>query len=188
MTIDTIKNALPEYAKDIKLNISSLVNEESLTTQQLWGCFVACAMTGANETVLQSVLAEASQHLSAEAMVAAKSASAIMAMNNVYYKFVGMSANSEYKTMPAKLRMNVIANPGVDKGDFELWSLAVSAMNGCKFCVDAHEGQLKAYNIGATEVQTAVRIASVIAAASAILNAETASAMTERTSSMAAAA
>lgn len=180
MTIETIKNALPEYAKDIKLNISSLVNEETLTSQQLWGCFVACAMTGANETVTQSILSEAAQHLSTEAMTAAKSASAIMAMNNVYYKFVGMSANNEYKTMPAKLRMNVIANPGVDKGDFELWSLAVSAMNGCKFCVDAHEGQLKAHNIGSAEVQTAVRIASVVAAASAILNAEYAAGSSEQ--------
>ncbi|PZQ47695.1 MAG: alkyl hydroperoxide reductase [Micavibrio aeruginosavorus] len=172
MSLENIKNAIPDYAKDIKLNVSGIANEETLTAQQFWGTMLACAMTGGNETVITNVVAEASANLSPEAVAAAKSAASIMAMNNVYYKFVGMSANPEYKTMPAKLRMNVIGNPGVDKGDFELWSLAVSAMNGCKYCVDAHEAQLKAHGIDSVKIQTAVRIASVMAAASAVLSAE----------------
>jgi alkyl hydroperoxide reductase subunit D len=174
MSMDAIKNAIPDYAKDIKLNLSGLANEETLSAQQFWGCMMACAMAGGNATVISNVAAESAAHLSAEAMTAAKASASIMAMNNVYYKFVGMSANPEYKTMPAKLRMNVIGNPGVDKGDFELWSLAVSAMNGCKYCVDSHEAQLKNHGIDAAKIQTAVRIASVMAAASAILNAEAA--------------
>ncbi len=172
MSIENIKNAIPDYAKDIKLNISGLANEESLSPQQFWGTMLACAMAGGNANVIANVAADAAQNLSAEAMMAAKAAASIMAMNNVYYKFVGMSANPEYKTMPAKLRMNIIGNPGVDKGDFELWSLAVSAMNGCKFCVDAHENQLKGHGIDSSKIQTAVRIASVMAAASAVLSAE----------------
>lgn len=179
MSIETIKNAIPDYAKDTRLNLSSIVNEDTLTTQQLWGCLLACAYTSANDVVLSNIAAEAATHLSETALNAAKSAASIMAMNNVYYKFVGMSANGDYKTMPAKLRMNVIANPGVDKGDFELWSLAVSAMNGCKFCVDAHEQQLAQHGIGSTQVQTAVRIASVIASTSAVLAAEATLAQTD---------
>lgn len=174
MSIESIKNAIPEYAKDIKLNISGLANEETLSAQQFWGAMLSCALAGGNEFVIANVAADAAEHLSPEAMNGAKAAASIMAMNNVYYKFVGMSANPEYKTMPAKLRMNVIANPGVDKGDFELWSLAVSAMNGCKFCVDAHENQLKGHGIDSAKIQTAVRIASVMAAASAVLTGETA--------------
>jgi len=174
MSLEAIKNRMPDYAKDIKLNISGLVNEETLSAQQFWGTMVACALNGGNDYVIREVLEEAAVHLSVEALSAAKSAAAIMAMNNVYYKFVGMSANAEYKSMPAKLRMNVIGNPGVDKGDFELWSLAVSAMNGCKYCVDAHEQTLKSHNIDAVHVQTAVRIASVIAAASSVLTGEAA--------------
>lgn len=174
MSLETIKNAIPDYAKDIKLNISGLANEETLSAQQFWGCMMACALAGGNETVIREVAADAASNLSAEAMTAAKAAASIMAMNNVYYKFVGMSANPEYKTMPAKLRMNVIGNPGVDKGDFELWSLAVSAMNGCKYCVDAHEHQLKGHGIDAAKIQTAVRIASVMAAASAVMTGEAA--------------
>ncbi len=172
MSLENVKNAIPDYAKDIKLNISGLANEDTLTPQQFWGCVAACAMTGGNAFVMNEAMSEAAQHLSSEAMNAAKAAASIMAMNNVYYKFVGMSANEAYKTMPAKLRMNIIGNPGVDKGDFELWSLAVSAMNGCKFCVDAHEGQLKAHNIDATHIQTAVRIAAVMAAATSVITAQ----------------
>lgn len=174
MILDNIKNAMPEYAKDIKLNISGLANEETLSAQQFWGTVMACALAGGNEFVIRETSSEAAANLSAEAFNAAKAAASIMAMNNVYYKFIGMSANPEYKTMPAKLRMNVIGNPGVDKGDFELWSLAVSAMNGCKYCVDAHEAQLRGHGIDSAKIQTAVRIASVIAAASAVLTGEAA--------------
>lgn len=172
MSLENIKNAIPDYAKDIKLNVSAIANEETLSPQQFWGSVLACALAGGNAFVIAQAASEAAQNLSPEALTAAKAAASIMAMNNVYYKFVGMSANPEYKTMPAKLRMNVIGNPGVDKGDFELWSLAVSAMNGCKYCVDAHEAQLKAHAIDAAKVQTAVRIASIMAAASAVLTAE----------------
>lgn len=172
MSLEAIKSAIPAYAKDIKLNISSLLNEELLTGQQLWGCLLSCAYSAGNKDLLNNVLPEATQNMPPAAIEAAKSAASIMAMNNVYYKFVGMSANPDYKSMPARLRMNVIANPGVDKGDFELWSLAVSAMNGCKYCVDAHEAELAKHGLQAAHIQTAVRIAAVIAALASILSAE----------------
>jgi len=171
MSIENLKDALPDYAKDIKLNLSSLAGDESLTPQQLWGSFLACALAGRNPAVIGAVEAEASAHLSAEALQAAKAAAAIMAMNNVYYKFTGMMGDA-YMTMPAKLRMNVIANPGVDKLDFELWSLAVSAINGCQFCVKSHEKMLLDGGLSREQIQTAVRIAAVVQACSAILSGE----------------
>ena len=97
-----------------------------------------------------------------------------MAQNNVYYRFVNLAANKEYGTIPAKLRMNVIGNPGVDKIDFELWSLAVSAINGCGMCIDAHEAELKKSGMSAEQIQTAVRIAASVAAAAAVLDGENA--------------
>ncbi len=172
MSIDTIKDAMPEYAKDIKLNISSLANDETLNQQQLWGTFLASALAGRNDFIIEQIDAEAKQHLSAEAYNAAKSAAAIMGMNNVYYRFVHLASNKEYQTMQAKLRMNVIGNPGVDKMDFELWSLAVSAINACGMCIDAHETQLLQHGISKDQVQTTVRIASVIHAASVIMDGE----------------
>lgn len=170
MSLDTIKNAMPEYAKDIKLNISSLANEDTLSPQQFWGTVVASAMAGRQAFVMENAMNAAREHLSVEAMQAAKAAAAIMAMNNVYYKFAGMMGG-EYQTMPAKLRMNIIGNPGVDKMDFELWSLAVSAINGCAYCVKAHEKQLESHGVSKAQIQTAVRVASVIQAASAIMDA-----------------
>ena len=172
MGIDTIKEQLPEYAKDIKLNLSTLVNEETLSEQQLWGTFLASAMASRNALVIAAIKEEAASHLSEEAQNAAKGAASIMAMNNVYYRFVHLATNKDYQTMQAKLRMNIIGNPGVDKLDFELWSLAVSAINGCGMCIDAHEAVLLKEGISKEQVQTAVRIGSVVHAASCVLDAE----------------
>lgn len=176
MSIENLKGQMPEFAKDIKLNLSNLASDESLTEQQKWGTFLASALGTRQPEVIAQVEAEAAQHLSAQALNAAKAAAAIMAQNNVYYRFVHLSSNKEYGTLPAKLRMNVMANPGVDKADFELWSLAVSAINGCGMCIDAHEAELKKAGLGAEQIQTAVRIAATIAAAAAVIDGESASA------------
>lgn len=174
MSIDTLKNMVPDYAKDLKLNLGSLANEEELNDQQKYGCFVACALAGRNETVIREIIEEATGILSDEAMTAAKSAASIMAMNNVYYRFAHIATSKDYLTMPAKLRMNVIGNPGVDKVDFELWSLAVSAINGCGMCIDAHEKQLLDHGMTKSQIQASVRIAATVQAISAIMDGENA--------------
>ena len=95
-----------------------------------------------------------------------------MGMNNVYYRAVHMLSNEVYRTLPAKLRMNVIAAPGIDKADFELYSLAVSAVNGCAMCLDAHESELRKHGISSEQIQAALRIAAVINAVSRVLAAD----------------
>ena len=172
MSIDSLKDALPDYAKDIKLNLGSLTGDESLTAQQLWGCFVASALATRNSLVIAAVVADANDKLSPEAMTGAKAAASIMAMNNIYYRFVHLASNQTYHTMPAKLRMNVIGNPGVEKTDFELWSLAVSAVNGCGLCIDSHEQHLVKAGLSAEQVQTAVRIAATLHAVAATIEGE----------------
>jgi alkyl hydroperoxide reductase subunit D len=174
MSIDTLKNALPDYAKDIKLNLSSLSADESLTPQQLWGCFLASALASRNAGVIREIASVAKGHLSETAYSAAQAAAAIMAQNNVYYRFVHLSSSKDYKTLPAKLRMNVMANPGVEKADFELWSLAVSAINGCGMCIDSHEAELRKHGLSSEQVQTAVRVASTVHAAACVLDGEAA--------------
>lgn len=172
MSIENLKGQIPEYAKDIKLNLSSMANDETLSKQQLWGCLLASALGTRSATVIAAIEAEAAQHLSEQAQNAAKSAAAIMAMNNVYYRFVHLAKNKEYQTLSAKLRMNVIANPGVEKTDFELWSLAVSAINGCGMCIDAHEAELRKHGMTTEQIQTSVRIASTVAAVAAVIDGE----------------
>jgi alkyl hydroperoxide reductase subunit D len=174
MSITSLKTLIPDYAKDLKLNLSSLTSDESLTEQQLWGTFLASALATRSTALIKEVTEEAEGYLSADALNAVKSAAAIMGMNNIYYRFVHLSSNKEYQTMQAKLRMNVIGNPGVDKADFELWSLAVSAINGCGMCIDAHEAELIKHGLTAQQIQTSVRIASVIHAIGATIDSEAA--------------
>ena len=172
MSIDNLKSQIPAYAKDIKLNLSSMANDETLNTQQLWGTFLASALATRNQAVIAEIAEEAIAHLSPEAAEAAKGAAAIMGMNNIYYRFVHLASNKEYGTLPAKLRMNIIGNPGVEKVDFELWSLAVSAINGCGMCIDAHEAEIRQHGVSTEQIQTAVRIASIINAVAAVLDGE----------------
>lgn len=171
MSIETLKARIPEYAKDLKLNLGSLATEPALTPQQLAGTFIAAAHASRNAEVTRAITAEFAPKLSAEALAAAKAAAAIMGMNNVYYRFVHL-VGGEYGNMPAKLRMNIIGKPGVDKADFELWSLAVSAVNGCGMCMEAHEKMVRQAGMGQEQVQAAVRIASVVHAVAAALDGE----------------
>jgi len=171
MTIETLKEKLPEYAKDIKLNLGSLANEVSLTPQQRAGCFIVSALASRNAEVTQSMVAEFGPQLSAEALTAAKAAAAIMGMNNIYYRFVHL-VGGDYEKLPARLRMNVIGKPGIEKVDFELWSLAVSAVNGCGMCLTAHEKVVRDAGLSTEQVQAAVRIASVVHAVAAVLDGE----------------
>ena len=174
MSLETLKDRLPEYAKDLKLNLSSLANEPVLTEQQRAGAFVAAALASRNPEVTVELVAEFAPKLSPEALNAAKAAAAVMGMNNIYYRFTHLASAPDYKTMPARLRMNVIARPGVDKVDFELWSLVVSAINGCGACVDSHEREVRKAGLTAEQVQAAVRIAAVVHAVAATLDGENA--------------
>lgn len=173
MSIDALRDLIPAYAKDIALNLGSLASETVLNDQQKWGCFVASAHAVGVAPVVRAVEAAAAEKLSPEALTAARAAAAIMGMNNIYYRSLHLMKNPEYTTLPARLRMNVLANPGVEKMDFELWSAAVSAINGCGACLDAHESELRKHGVPAQRVQTALRIGAVVHAASRIVASET---------------
>jgi lipoyl-dependent peroxiredoxin subunit D len=176
MSIESLKQQLPDYAKDLKLNLSSLAAETVLTEQQKAGAFVASALAARNSAVSEALIAEFAPKLSPEALTAAKAAAAIMAMNNIYYRFTHLVEEREYETMRASLRMNVMANPGCSKIDFELASLAVSAINGCGKCVDSHEKTLKKHDVPALAIQSAARIAAVIHAVAVTIEQATAAA------------
>jgi alkyl hydroperoxide reductase subunit D len=162
MSIETLKQELPDFAKDVRLNLSAIVNDETLAPEAKYGLLLACAIATRNQHVLEAIDQEARAHLSPKARDAAAAAATIMAMNNVYYRFVHLVSNKAYASMPAKLRMNVLSNPGVSKEDFELWCLAISAINGCGMCMDAHEKTLIAAGVSQETIQTAVRFAGIV--------------------------
>jgi alkyl hydroperoxide reductase subunit D len=172
--IEALKDRIPDFAKDVKLNLSSMAADETLGAQTKYGLFLAAAIATRNPDLIAAMEAEATSKLTPSAIAAARSAAAIMAMNNVYYRFLHLASNKEYGTMPARLRMNVIANPGVDKTDFELWSLAVSAINGCGTCIDSHEKVLKDAGVSAATIQTTVRFAAIIQSVAVALEAASA--------------
>jgi len=175
-SIDGLKNRLPDYAKDLRLNLGTVLTQSSLTPQQAWGAAVASAYAARNAEVTRAILAEAGQVLEPAVLNAAKAAGAIMGMNNIYYRFVHLAGNKDYGRMPARLRMNVIGNHGVDKVDFELWSLAASAVNGCGACIEAHEREVLQKGLTTENVQDVVRIAAVLHAVATVIDAETAAA------------
>ncbi|MGO8987017.1 MAG: carboxymuconolactone decarboxylase family protein [Terriglobales bacterium] len=162
MNLNELLDSVPAYAKDLKLNLSTLLQQQELNEQQIWGTVAASAIASRNAQVLQTLLGEAALHLSRQALEAAKSAAAIMGMNNIYYRFQHLSKNAKYATLPARLRMNGLRSHGTDPIDFELWALAVSAINGCGLCVDAHEQVLRGKGMTEESIVAAVRLASVI--------------------------
>ena len=158
MSIETLKTALPDYAKDLKLNLRPRGRDRAHPAAA-GGTFSPRRSPRARRSH-PGDQSRARPKLSPEALTAAKTAAAIMAMNNIYYRFVHL-VGGDYEHMPARLRMNVIAKPGVDKVDFELWSLAVSAINGCGLCIE-HEQALREAGVTAEAIQAAVRIAAVV--------------------------
>jgi len=175
MNLETLLDTVPGYAKDLKLNFSTVVGQQmDLTPQQAWGTVVASAYATGNGELLRAVVEQAAQHMSEQAIEAAKGAAAIMGMNNIYYRFLHLTSNEKYKTMPARLRMNIIRQHGVEHVDFELWCTAVSAINGCGACVDSHEKTLRDKGMEEEKVLAALRIASVVNALAKSLTAEAA--------------
>jgi alkyl hydroperoxide reductase subunit D len=164
MSLKQFAEALPEYAKDLKLNLTSILSDQLLGEERKNGLLLACAHGSGYKPLVEAAEAEIAGKLPQVQANAARGAAALMAMNNVYYRFVHLVANPEYGTMPAKLRMNFIGSHGIPKEDFELFCIAVSAMNGCGMCIDSHERVLLEHGVKSDTIQSAVRIAAVIKA------------------------
>jgi lipoyl-dependent peroxiredoxin subunit D len=162
VSIDNVKNALPDYAKDLKLNLSSIVRSTELNEQQLWGALVATAAATKSAALLREVSEDARGMLTEQAYHAALASASIMGMNNVFYRTRGQ-LDGAYDDLRPGLRMNIIGNPGVPKADFELWSLAVSAINGCGHCVTAHEATLRDADVERSTIFETIRLAAIVA-------------------------
>jgi alkyl hydroperoxide reductase subunit D len=171
--MEAIRDALPDYARDLKLNIGTVLTAQGapgLTERQIASVALATAIAARNSQLTRAIETWAEPLLDAAHSNASRAAAAIMGMNNIYYRFLHLVEDGEYQTMPARLRMNVIGSPGIDKLDFELLSLAVSAVNGCGMCVTAHERKLREGGFSRESIQSAVRIASVIHAVAGVLD------------------
>ena len=171
-TLEGIREALPGYARDLQLNLGTVLTPAGapgLTERQIWAVALAAASASRNPAFSSRLQALAARHLDAAHVSAAHAAASIMAMNNVYYRFLHLVEDPEYARLPARLRMNVIGSPGIARADFELLALAVSAINGCGSCVASHERQLRQHGVEREAVQSAVRIAATVHAVARVL-------------------
>jgi lipoyl-dependent peroxiredoxin subunit D len=167
--LETLRGAIPEPAKDIKLNLQTVLQPGLLSPAQRWGVAVASAITARNPELRRAIVAEATNEVGAAVVEDASASAALMAMNNVYYRFRHLVGKPEYQSKPARLRMNRMVQPVTNRVDFELFSLAVSAINGCGACIQAHEAAVLAGGLTDDHVHDAVRIASTVQAAAVAL-------------------
>lgn len=169
MSIDALRDALPDYAWDQKRNLDTLVNETLLSDQQKWGCFLACAYATDNPTLIRHMESAAAPALSEKAKHAAKVAATLMAMNTVYYGAINLLNNHDYRAANANLSMTALSQTDVDKIDFELWAFAISAMANCEACLNVHEAELHKRGVTLERIQAALRIAATVNAANTAL-------------------
>ena len=166
--VDQIKEALPEYAKDTRLNLDSVVNRSTLDLVEANGCALAAAMATGNGklvTFIQSGMEDATER------DAALTAASLMAMNNVWYPYVEMAEDERLTGLPAQLRMNAISSHGgTTKARFESYSLAASIVGKCHFCVKAHYETLKKEGYSVEQLRDIGRIAAVITSVARVLN------------------
>ncbi|MFV8754722.1 carboxymuconolactone decarboxylase family protein [Nannocystaceae bacterium ST9] len=170
-SFDELERAIPDWAKDLRLNLGFVQQSAVLTPRQLWGTALACALACKHAELVAVVAARASEHLEPLEREAAASAAAIMAMNNVYYRFTHLVSDTRYQSMPARLRMQILGKPGVAKLDYELWCMAVSAINGCGACMDSHAKAVIAGGGTAEQVQEVVRVGAILAGVAQALSA-----------------
>ena len=175
MSIEHLKQNIPDFAKDIRLNVSNLfgnIGQSGLTESQFYGSALAVAYSLKNPEIIDAIKTEGAASISYELENAAKIGATLMAMNNVYYRAVHLAENKDLTALPANLRMNGMLNPGVPKVDFELFALAVSSINGCGMCIHSHVKQLVEHDVPPVSVQSVLRLAAVLNALALALTIE----------------
>lgn len=162
MLMNELKDQIPEFARDVRTNLVAMLEDKTLPPKCKCGLLLAVAVATRNRKVISAMECEARSVMKPDAIAAVKSAAFLIAMNNVYDRFVQLASNPEYRKMPPPLRRDLIDNSNVARGDLELWSLAISAINGSGALIREHETALQQEWFSPTEIQTAVRFAAVM--------------------------
>ena len=162
MSISDIVTSFPDYAKDIKLNYSKLLNEGILEKNQLYSLILVSSLSVNLENLNSAALLECKEHLSEEILEDIYAAHSIMSMNAVYYRFTHLATEYDYSSLPANLRMQYLTKHKTSKTDFEMLCLAVAVILGCGKCINAHEVVLRENGISNQKIQTVARIGSII--------------------------
>jgi lipoyl-dependent peroxiredoxin subunit D len=164
--LNSIKELIPDYAKDIRLNIDGVIARSSLAPEDALGVALAAAFAAKSKPLVEILKANAPPTEGTAALTAA----ALMGMNNVWYPYVEMAADEDLKTQRAELRMNAYATSGgVEKKKFEAYALAASIVGKCHFCVRSHYANLKKEGLTTQQLRDIGRIAAVVNAAALVI-------------------
>jgi lipoyl-dependent peroxiredoxin subunit D len=164
--LNPIKDQIPDYAKDIRLNLDGTIARSSLAPEDALGVALAAAFAAKSKVLVDAFKANTPQ---AEAN-AALTAAALMGMNNAWYPYVEMAEDAELKTMRAELRMNAYAtHGGVAKVKFEAYALSASIVGKCHFCVRSHYELLQKEGWTTQQLRDIGRIAATVNAAAQVL-------------------
>jgi len=167
--LQAIKDRMPEYAKDIRLNLDSTIARSSLAPEDAIAVALAAAFAAKSKPLIEAFKAAVPP---AEGY-AALTAATLMGMNNVWYPYLEMADDTDLKTQRPELRMNAYASHGgVAKAKFESYALAASIVGKCHFCVQSHYALLKQEGLTPQQLRDIGRIAAVVNAAAQVLAAE----------------
>lgn len=168
--LNLLRELLPDAARDIKINLGNVLQPGALNAAQTWGVALSTAYAARNEKLTRALLADAKTAGIEEAVLEdARAAAILMGMNNVYYRFRHLIGKEDYSQKPARLRMMRLSQVATNKVDFELFCLAVSAINNCETCIKSHEAVVIEGGLSPDQVHDAVRIGAVIQAAAVAL-------------------
>jgi alkyl hydroperoxide reductase subunit D len=168
--LNQLREQFPDAARDIKINITNVITPGALNAAQAWGVAMATAYATRNEKLIKAVHSDAKMAGIEDAVLDdAKAAAILMGMNNVYYRFRHLVGKEEYSQKPARLRMLRLSQVATNKVDFELFCLAVSAVNNCETCIKSHEAVVIEGGLTTDQVHDAVRIGAVLSAAAIAL-------------------
>jgi lipoyl-dependent peroxiredoxin subunit D len=166
--VDQLKESLPDYAKDVRLNLDSVIKRSSISEELASACALAAAFATGNGKLVSFIQSNIADEKERDAALAAAS---IMAMTNTWYPYVEMVDDENLKGLPAQIRMNTIASHGgTTKANFEAFSLAASIVGKCHFCVKAHYDTLKKEGYTVEQLRDIGRIAAVMNSVAKVLN------------------
>lgn len=170
MGLQALRESIPDFAKDIRLNLGTVLDQIELSLVARWGCALATALAVGEAVTLAHIREEAKIHLSEGEYKAVETAVALMSMNNIYYRFLHLAQDEDLSKAPARLRMSGMRREeGEDSELFELWSLVVSAVYGCGRCIESHLALLRSKGMSNEAVLAAIRIGAVVHAAARVL-------------------
>ena len=165
--VDQLKENIPDYAKDTRLNIDAVVKRSTLPQEEAEAVALAAAFATGNTKLWTWIQSQIAAQKEAEAAVTAAS---LMGMNNVWYPYVEMAEDPALSGLPPQLRMNAItSHGGTTKARFEAYSLAASIVGKCHFCVKAHYETLKKEGYTVEQLRDIGRIAAVMTAVARVM-------------------